>query len=95
MRIAVARRRRGRQLPAMVLLVAGSLVGAGCSRSTFHDRTARLTREGVVTEFSLDSCGRDGVTVFVVGRTEGGRILQAVVGLRKDRRTGITDLTGV
>lgn len=34
----------------------------------------------------LDSCGRDGRTVFLVGRGSGGVVLQAVVGLDSRRR---------
>lgn len=91
----------GRRRPAtaglafLALAVIAMCSLAGCSRSRFPDRTARLTLGGTVTVFTIDSCGRDKDTLFVVGRTDGGQILQEVVGLRADRKTGIPELTGV
>lgn len=77
-----------------VVVLAGPLLG-GCGRKEFADRTARVTVDGATTEYQVDSCGRDQSTVFVVGRADGGRILQAVVGLRPDNRTGIPASTGI
>lgn len=79
--------------------VASTLVLAlavGCSGKDFEDRTAVVEIDGASTTFTVDSCGLDGETVFVVGRSAGGATLQAVVGVQEnDHETGIPDLTGV
>jgi hypothetical protein len=74
-------------------LLAG-VVGCG-GRDEFQDRTARLTVGGVTSELELDSCGLDGSTVFLVGRGPGTVVLQAVVGVEDDGRTGVTASTGL
>ena len=85
-------------LPARVALVLALVVGAasGCSREpAFEDRTARVALDGDTTTFQVDSCGRDGETVFVVGRTDDGAVLQAVVGVEDDGETGVPASTGL
>ncbi len=67
---------------------------AGCGKSEFKDRTARITVDGRGTQYTVDSCGLDGHTLFVVGRADDGGVLQAVVGLSKDRKKGVTASTG-
>lgn len=77
-----------------VALVAALLVGA-CSREVaFPDREARVDHGGRTTTFTLDSCGLDGTTAFLVGRTESGIVLQAVVGVEDDGETGVPRSTG-
>jgi hypothetical protein len=71
------------------------LLAAGCGRSEFEDRTARLTVGDVTSELDLDSCGLDGSTVFLVGRGPGAVVLQAVVGVEDDGSTGVTASTGI
>lgn len=81
--------------PAAPLVVAVALV-VGCGREpAFPDRTARVTLDGQVTTFQVDGCGRDGETVYVVGRTDDGQVLQAVVGVEGDGATGVPASTGV
>jgi hypothetical protein len=85
-------------LPARAALVLALVVGAaaGCSREpAFEDRTARLALDGDTTTFQVDSCGRDGETVFVVGRTDDGAVVQAVVGVEDDGETGVPASTGL
>lgn len=60
----------------------------------FEDRTASVVIGDDTTTFEVDSCGLEQATVFVVGRADGGRILQLVVSLDDDGATGITDSTG-
>lgn len=68
----------------------------GCSRGEFRDRTAVVTIDGTSTTFGVDACGLDGTTAFVVGRSETGDVLQAVVEVEKsDHETGVPDFTGV
>lgn len=75
-------------------LVATGLLGCG-REPAFEDRTARVTLDGDTTTFAVDSCGRDGETVFVVGRTDDGAVLQAVVGVEDDGETGVPASTGL
>ena len=85
--------RRSTAVGLTALLLAGPAVG--CSREpAFEDRTARVTLDGDTTTFTVDSCGKDGETVFVVGRTDDGAVLQAVVGVEDDGETGVPDSTG-
>lgn len=77
----------------VLLLVASG--AAGCSRSEFQDRTAQLTVGDTTSTVELDSCGLDGSTVFIVGRGPGDLVLQAVVGVGDDGRTGVTASTGI
>lgn len=68
----------------------------GCSREpAFEDRTARVTVDGETTTFQVDGCGLDGTTVFVLGRTDDGEVLQAVVGVEADGETGVPASTGL
>jgi hypothetical protein len=80
----------------LALVVAGTVLGAGgCGKDGFEDRTARVTIGEKTTSYVVDSCGLDGRTLFVVARSDGGSVLQAVVGLKADRRTGIPASTGL
>lgn len=72
----------------------------GCGGDEFADRTAEVTVDGETTKFELDACGLDGETVFVVGRTDGGAVLQAVVGVTflsapPEGGTAVTDESAV
>ena len=78
-----------------VAAAALALVLVGCGKDEFPDRTARVTVDGDLATFQVDSCGLDEQTLFVVGRTDGGRILQAVVGVEDDRETGVPDSSGL
>lgn len=71
------------------------LIGPACSRGEFEDRTAKVDIDGRTTTYQLDACGLDGSTLFVVGRSAGGAVLQGVVGLGKDHKTGVTRSTGL
>ena len=88
-----------RQTKAQVVgLIGGALVAlvlVGCGRSGMANRTAVVTFDGVTHHYTLDSCGLDGTTVFVVGRGTNGDILQAVIGVKADHRTGIAASTGI
>jgi hypothetical protein len=75
----------------LVLAVVGL---AGCGKSEFKDRTAQVSVDGHGTRYTVDSCGLDGQTLFVVGRADDGSVLQAVVGLTKDQKNGVTASTG-
>lgn len=66
----------------------------GCSRDGFEDRTAVVKAGDERVRFQVDSCGLDGSTLFVVGRSGQGEILQAVVELEDDASTGIPEGTG-
>lgn len=69
---------------------------AGCGREpAFEDRTARVTVAGRTTTFEVDACTLDGTTAYVVGRSEGGAVLQAVVGVEDDGTTGVPASTGI
>ncbi len=92
-----------RPYPGIVrLLSAATLAGvvlvsaAACTREPgFEDRTARVTVDGETTTFQVDGCGLDGTTVFVLGRTDDGDVLQAVVGVEADGATGVPASTGL
>lgn len=92
--------RRERRVPALASCVASMTVlaitlVAGCGRDEFDDRTARVALGGRTTTFELDSCGLDGTTAYVVGRTGDGTVLQAVVGVEDDGTTGVPASTGL
>lgn len=53
-----------------------------------------VTIDDDTLRFALDSCGLDGSTLFVVGRSDAGEILQAVVGMEDDEATGQPAATG-
>lgn len=79
------------------MVLAGLLgtAAAGCSRDGFEDRTAVVEVDGSTTTYEIEACGLDGETLFVVGRSSGGSVLQAVVGLEDDGSTGVPASTGV
>jgi len=79
------------------LAVAAALVAglAGCSRSEFEDKTAVVKVGGSSETYEVDSCGLDHQTVFVVARADDGAIIQGVMGLKKDDKTGIPASTGI
>lgn len=76
-------------------VTAVAVVLVGCGGDQFKDRTARVTVGDGIRGFQVDSCGRDGATVFVVARADDGRVLQAVMGLSADRRRAVRSSTGV
>lgn len=82
------------RLAAVIALAVVATV-PGCSRKEFVDHTAKITVDGRTTTFTVDSCGLDRRTVFVVAHAPGGGVLQAVVGVRQDHKTGVTDRTGL
>jgi hypothetical protein len=85
-----------RRAVALAVLGTTLLTGtAGCGKDAFPDRSAQVTIGGRVTVFHIDSCGLDHRTAFVVGRAKDGSILQAVIGVRADHRTGIPASTGI
>ncbi|MFN8017457.1 MAG: hypothetical protein U0P45_04965 [Acidimicrobiales bacterium] len=84
--------RRILAVAATVLVSIGGL--GGCGRHEFEDRTAIVTVGDARTSFSLDDCGRDGQTIYVVGRADDGSMFQAVMGLRKDKVTAVERSTG-
>lgn len=78
---------------ASIVVVAGVALG-GCGRNDFEDRTAKVTIDSRTTTYQLASCGLDGSTLFVVGRSDEGAVLQAVVGL-DDEQGGVTESSGL
>lgn len=68
---------------------------AGCSRNEFEDRTAVIKVGGSSQTYVVDSCGLEDQTVFVVARADDGAIVQGVMGLEDDDKTGIPASTGV
>ena len=84
--------RRILAVAATVLVALGGL--GGCGRKEFEDRTAIVTVGDARTSFTLDECGRDGQTIYVVGRADDGSMFQAVMGLRKDKLTAVARSTG-
>ncbi len=87
-------RRAAVAIGLLALVTSGGLVGCG-KKDDFEDHTAIVTIGGKATTYQLDSCGRDHETVFVVGRAKDGSVLQAVVGTKKDHKTGVLDSTGL
>jgi hypothetical protein len=78
-------------------LMVASLVSplVGCAKDEFADRTARLDLNGTTVALDLESCGLDGETLFLVGRSSSGHVVQAVVALADDGTTGVVGGTGV
>jgi hypothetical protein len=76
-------------------LLVAAVALAGCGGADFADRTARVEIGGRTTTYEVDDCGLDGQTLFVVGRAPDGSVLQAVVGLKADDRTGILASSGL
>ena len=77
---------------ATALAVTLSL--AGCGRDDFPDRTARVSIGARTTTYDLDSCGLDGATAFAVGQSDGGAVLQAVLGLDAEK-AGVVESSGL
>ncbi|MGN6695411.1 MAG: hypothetical protein ACTHN0_14640, partial [Aquihabitans sp.] len=88
---------RGRErvvgLVALVAVLGAGLIG--CSKNEFEDRTAVVRVGGAMQTYEVESCGLDEQTVFVVGRADDGAIVQGVMGLKKDDKTGIPASTGI
>jgi hypothetical protein len=82
-------------VPLVVLVVALVCAGAGCGRREFEDRTAVVALGGSRQTYEVDACGLDGETAFVVARSADGAIIQAVVGLEGDDRTGVPASSGI
>ncbi len=78
-------------LVVALLLVAGV---AACAKDDFADRSAVVSIGGSRQTFEVESCGLDKQTVFVVARANDGAILQGVMGLEDDDKTGIAASTG-
>ncbi|QYG95105.1 hypothetical protein HC251_23530 [Iamia sp. SCSIO 61187] len=86
--------RATRMLAGVALAVVA--LATGCGREpSFPDRVARVTTDGRTVAFTLDSCGLDGQTAFLVGRAESGATLQAVVGVEPDGETGVPASSGI
>lgn len=80
-------------LLAVALLVVGS--AAACGRGDFEDRTAVVELGGGRETYEVDACGLDEQTIFLVARSPGGAVVQAVVGLEDDDATGVVESTGL
>lgn len=89
---AVANTRRAILVPVLTGLVIAS---AACGDQEFEDRTARVSLGDRTITFDVDSCGLDGDTAFVVGSTQGGAVVQAVIGVADDDGTGVPEATGL
>lgn len=77
-----------------VLLAVAAL--ASCSKEpAFEDRTARVTWGSRTVSFEVDGCLLDGQTAYVVGRSETGATVQAVIGVEADGETGVPESTGL
>lgn len=81
-------------MAGLIALVTAVGLGA-CSRDDFGDRTAVVSAGDRTVDFTIDSCGLDGSTLFVVGRSDAGEILQAVIALADDGASGDPAATGV
>lgn len=81
-------------LVVAVAVVLATTLLAGCSRDDFEDRTAVVTLGGGDQAFSVDACGRDGETVFVVARADDGAVAQVVLGVDADG-AGVPDSSGI
>lgn len=68
---------------------------AGCAKNEFEDKTAVITIGGSMQTYEVDSCGLDGHTVFVVAKADDGAIVQGVMGLEDDDKTGVPASTGL
>ena len=87
--------RRGRTAGVLSASLLAAALLAGCGRHEFADRTAQVDLDGRVTTFDLDDCGLDGSTVYVVGQSSGGGVLQAVLGVAADESTGVPRSSGL
>ena len=90
---------RARRFVAVVATALALVVGltglGGCSRSEFEDRTAVVVLDGSRETYEVQACGLDGQTVFVVAEAPGGAVLQGVMGLEDDDKTGVPASTGL
>ena len=86
---------RGLTAAALAAVVVVSASVAGCGRGDFADRTARVDLDGTTVTVDLETCGLDDDTLFLVGKSRSGHVLQAVVALADDGTTGIPAGTGV
>ncbi len=85
-----------RALALVIAVVAAAGAVAGCGREpAFEDRTAKVTVDGETTTYAVDGCLLDGQTAYVVGRSDDGDVLQAVVGVEADGETGVPASTGL
>lgn len=84
-----------RRIAALLVVAALASALAGCGRNEFEDRTAVVGVGGSRQTYQVDACGRDGETVFVVARADDGAIVQGVMGLEDDRKTGVPASTGI
>lgn len=78
----------------MALAAASAVLATGCGAGEFEDRTAKVTISDRTTTYEVESCGLDGDTAFVVGRSSGGSVLQLVVGVSDEDGTGVPETTG-
>ncbi|MCU1371479.1 MAG: hypothetical protein JWO77_2673 [Ilumatobacteraceae bacterium] len=78
---------------ALATVLVGTL--AGCGKDEFEDKTAVVRVGGSSQTYSVDSCGLDKQTVFVVARADDGAIVQGVMGLEDDDKTGVPASTGI
>lgn len=82
------------RLVASLVMVVLTLAGCG-DRDDFADRTAVAVVGDDTVRFTVDACGLDDATLFVVGRSTEGEVVQAVVALRDDGTTGEPAGTGL
>ena len=82
---------------AAIVATAIALVAAlaGCGKDEFADRSAVISIGGSSQTYAVRSCGLDHQTVFVVARAPDGAVVQGVMDLRKDDKTGIRTSTGM
>ena len=79
-------------LATAVVAVSGLV---GCGTDEFADRSAVVKLGGSTVPYDVSACGLDGQTVFVVAEAPDGALLQGVMGLEEDDKTGIPESTGV
>jgi hypothetical protein len=91
--MVVPDRRRVVGAVALAVVLGAGLVG--CSKHEFEDKTAVVKVGGSTQAYDVESCGLDDQTVFVVARADDGAIVQGVMGLEKDDKTGIPASTGI
>lgn len=67
----------------------------GCGRDGFADRTAVITTGGRSTTYTVDSCGLDGDTVFLVGRAPDRSVVQAVIASEGEGEVVALEISGL
>jgi hypothetical protein len=85
--------RRRIAIVATAVAAAGGLVG--CGKDEFADRSAVVKLGGSTVTYDVEACGLDRQTVFVLAEAPDGALLQGVMGLEEDDKTGIPESTGV